>query len=39
MAPIRPADLLENLHSVMDQIAHGKGLRLTSEIDDALRTC
>jgi signal transduction histidine kinase len=36
MAPLRPAELLENLHSVMDQIAHGKGLRLTSEIDDAL---
>ena len=36
MAPVRPAELLENLHSVMDQIAHGKGLRLTSEIDDQL---
>jgi len=36
MAPVRPADLLENLHSVMDQIANEKGLRLTSEIDDAL---
>jgi signal transduction histidine kinase len=36
MAPVRPAELLENLHSVMDQIAHEKGLRLTSEIDDAL---
>jgi signal transduction histidine kinase len=36
MAPVRPAELLENLHSVMDQIAHEKGLRLTSEIDDDL---
>ena len=36
MAPVRPAELLENLHSVMDQIAHEKGLQLTSEIDDDL---
>ena len=36
MAPVRPAELLENLHGVMDQIADGKGLRLTSEIDDHL---
>jgi signal transduction histidine kinase len=36
MAPVRPAELLENLHGVMDQIAYGKGLRLTSEIDDQL---
>ena len=36
MAPVRPAELLENLHSVMDQIAHKKGLRLTSEIEDDL---
>jgi len=36
MAPVHPAELLENLHSVMDQIAHEKRLRLTSEIDDAL---
>ncbi|HSL30124.1 MAG TPA: ATP-binding protein [Anaerolineales bacterium] len=36
MAPIRPADLLDNLHSVMDQIVHEKGLKLTSEIDDDL---
>ena len=34
--PVRPAELLENLHSVMDQIAHEKGLRLTSEIEDDL---
>jgi signal transduction histidine kinase len=36
MAPVRPAELLENLHGVMDQIAHEKRLRLTSEIDDRL---
>ena len=36
MRPIRPAELLENLHSVMDQIVHEKGLNLTSEIDDRL---
>jgi signal transduction histidine kinase len=34
MTPVHPAELLENLHSVMDQIAHAKGLRLTSEIED-----
>jgi signal transduction histidine kinase len=34
MAPVHPAELLENLHSVMDQMAHEKGLRLTSEIED-----
>lgn len=36
MGPVRPAELLENLHSVMDQIAQEKGLKLTSEIDDEL---
>jgi len=36
MAPVRPAELLENLHSVMDQSAHDKNLKLTSEIDDNL---
>jgi signal transduction histidine kinase len=36
MAPVRPAELLENLHGVMDQMAHQKGLRLTSEIEDDL---
>ena len=36
MAPVRPAELLENLHGVMDQIVQDKGLRLTSEIDDNL---
>jgi len=36
MGPVKPAELLENLHGVMDQIAHEKGLKLTSEIDDKL---
>src|SRR6185503_15676066 len=36
MAPVRPAELLESLHSIMDQNAHDKNLRLTSEIDDRL---
>ena len=36
MGPIRPAELLENIHSVMDKIAYDKGLKLTSEIDDQL---
>jgi signal transduction histidine kinase len=36
MRPLKPAELLENMHSVMDQIVHEKGLKLTSEIDDHL---
>ena len=36
MGPLRPADLLENLHGVMDQMGHEKGLKITSEIDDHL---
>lgn len=36
MAPMRPAELLESLHSVMDKTAADKGLRLTSEIEDTL---
>ncbi len=36
MSPVRPAELLENMHGVMDQIVQEKGLRLTSEIDDNL---
>jgi signal transduction histidine kinase len=36
MAPFRPAELLENVHSVMDQSVHEKGLKLTSEIEDGL---
>lgn len=36
MAPLRPAELLDNLHSLMDKAASDKGLMLTSEIDDSL---
>jgi signal transduction histidine kinase len=36
MAPVRPAELLENLHGLLDKSASDKGLRLTSEIDDNL---
>jgi signal transduction histidine kinase len=36
MAPVRPAELLENLHSILDQSADDKNLKLTSEIDDNL---
>jgi len=36
MSPVRPAELLENLHGVMDKIAYDKGLKLTSEIEDNL---
>lgn len=36
MGPVKPAELLENLHGVMDQMVHEKGLKLTSEIDDNL---
>jgi signal transduction histidine kinase len=36
MAPMKPAELLENVHSMMDQSVHEKGLRLTSEIEDNL---
>ncbi len=36
MAPLKPADLLESLHSLLDKTASDKRLRLTSEIDDDL---
>src|SRR5512138_3017629 len=36
MAPVKPAELLENLHSVLDKSATDKGLQLTSEIEDNL---
>lgn len=36
MASVRPSELLENLHGVMDQMALEKGLKLTSEIEDDL---
>ncbi len=34
--PFRPADLIENVHDVMDKIASDKGLELTSELDPTL---
>ncbi|MEP7136246.1 MAG: ATP-binding protein, partial [Chloroflexota bacterium] len=34
--PLKPADLLESLHSLLDKTASDKRLRLTSEIDDDL---
>lgn len=34
--PIRPYELLETLHGLMDKTASDKNLRLTSEIDDSL---
>jgi signal transduction histidine kinase len=36
MAPLKPADLLENLHHLLDKPASDKGLKLTSEIDNDL---
>ena len=36
MAPVRPSELLENLHSLLDKTASDKGLTLTSEIEDNL---
>jgi signal transduction histidine kinase len=36
MAPLKPSDLLENLHGLLDKAASDKGLRLTSEIEDHL---
>jgi PAS domain S-box-containing protein len=34
--PFRPADLIENVHGVMDKIAEDKSLALTSELDPAM---
>ena len=36
IAPLRPAELLEALHGLMDKTASDKRLRLTSEIEDDL---
>src|SRR5258706_14775626 len=36
MTSLTPADLLDNLHGLMDKTASDKRLRLTSEIDDDL---
>jgi signal transduction histidine kinase len=36
MGPVRPAELLDALHDLMDKIAADKNIRLTSEIDPNL---
>jgi len=36
MGPVKPADLLETIHGIMDRMVQEKGLRLTSEIEDNL---
>ena len=36
MNPVKPAELLENLHGLLDKTASDKNLRLTSEMDDNL---
>lgn len=36
MAPVKPSELLENLHGLLDKSASEKNLRLTSEMDDSL---
>lgn len=36
MQPFRPADLLDNVHGVMNKIAADKNISLTSELDPAL---
>ncbi len=36
MAPVKPSELLENLHGLLDKTASDKGLSLTSEIEDNL---
>ena len=36
IAPLKPAELLESLHGLLDKTASDKRLRLTSEIDDEL---
>lgn len=36
MVPCRPAELIDNLHGIMDKIASDKGLELVTEIDPSL---
>jgi PAS domain S-box-containing protein len=36
MVPCRPADLVDNLHSVMDKIASDKGLELITELESSM---
>ena len=36
MSPVRPSELLENIHGLLDKTASDKNLNLTSEMDDTL---
>ena len=36
LSPVKPYELLETLHGLLDKTASDKGLKLTSEIDDSL---
>lgn len=36
MGPVKPSELLENLHHLLDKTASDKNLSLTSEMDDSL---
>lgn len=36
MGPVKPSELLESLHSLLDKTASDKNLSLTSEMDDSL---
>ena len=36
MGPVKPSELLENLHALLDNTASDKNLSLTSEMDDSL---
>jgi signal transduction histidine kinase len=36
MGPVKPSELLENLHGLLDKTASDKNLSLTSEMDDSL---
>lgn len=38
LIPCRPADLLENVHNVMERIAAGKGIDFITELDPAMPT-
>ena len=35
-APCKPAELLDNLHGIMDKIASDKGIGLITELDNAM---
>jgi signal transduction histidine kinase len=36
MGPVKPSELLDNVHGIMDKMVQEKGLKLTSEIEDNL---